>query len=66
MKQLTQILLGSKGTPGWIDDLFGNQSREIKLWVILIRLCSRIRKESLLIEMLGDLSIIAIEASPIK
>jgi hypothetical protein len=58
----TQNSLGSKGTPGRVNDLLGNQGCEIKLWVILVRLCSWIRKESLLIEMFSNLSIVAIKA----
>jgi hypothetical protein len=58
-----QNSLGSKSTPRGVNDLLGNQRREIKLWVILIRFCSWIRNESLLIEMFGNLSIIVTETS---
>jgi hypothetical protein len=57
-KGQTRNSLRSKGTPGRVDDLLGNQGREIKLWVILIRFRSWIREESLLIKMLSNLSTI--------
>lgn len=64
-KKPVRILLGSKGTPSRVYDLLGDQRREIELWIILVSLCSWVRKKSLLVETLGNLSIIAIEACPV-